>query len=199
MQTSFARHRAALLAGLAFTAALVACGPPTEPVGPYPGKSTRPAGGPTVAPPPTALPPARWSRWDELATFRVAIPRAPSQHLAADHDAETLASPEAPAYPQLGPARTPAPGAALVQRLYAPEGTTPELYFVMSRTPVAPAPSADAPAPLADASAASSAPAPTWDFAILDAAGFVTESGSIPACARCHAEAPHDGLFGRAR
>ncbi|MEZ4311320.1 MAG: hypothetical protein R3F14_25030 [Polyangiaceae bacterium] len=188
MQTSFARHRAALLAGLAFTAALVACGPPTEPVGPHPGKSTRPAGGPTVAPPPTALPPARWARWDELASWRVAIPRAPSQHLAADHDAETLASPEAPAYPPRGPARAPGPGAALVQRLYAPEGTTPELYFVMSRPSVAPA-----------APAASSAPAPAWDFAILDAAGFVTEVGSIPACARCHAEAPHDGLFGRAR
>lgn len=122
--------------------------------------------------------PVTWERWSEVAAYRVAIARMPSQHLAADHEGEVFASPNASSYPSLGPARMPPPGAVLVEKLYAPAATAPEVVFAMSR-------SADA-----DRS---------WEFLVLDPNGTVQQRGEIEACARCHAEAPHGGLFGRAQ
>lgn len=165
--------------------ASAACGPTSEAVAPSPGRSTQPRGGPTVAPAASSSAPERWARWPELAAWRVAIERAPSQHLAADHEAETLANDAASAYPNLGPARLLDPGAILVQRLYAPGAATPEALFVMVRRTVRVSP--DGP----DVAG--------WEYLTLDPAGFITERGPLEACVRCHAEAPHDGAFGKAR
>jgi len=126
-----------------------------------------------------------WDRWSEVAAYPVAIARAPSQHLASDHEAETLANGAAAPYPNLGPAHLPSPGAVLVQRLYAPGAATPDVVLAMVKPAVSapPAPSAD----------------DDWEYLVLDPNGLITQRGALEACARCHAEAPHAGLFGRAR
>src|SRR5262245_54040146 len=98
---------------------MAACSPPPDPLGPTPGHSDQPRGGPPV--PASSAPDAGaqlWERWSEISGYRVAIPRTPSQHLAADHEGETLANEVAAAYPDLGPARALAPGSVLVQRLF---------------------------------------------------------------------------------
>lgn len=35
-----------------------------------------------------------------------------------------------------------------------------------------------------------------WEYAVLQPDGSVEARGALPFCARCHAEAPHDFLFG---
>ena len=187
-----ALRRRPVLAAVAAVACLVvlgaaACGPAAEPLGAFPGRSIRPRGGATVAPPPSTPVPARWERWGEVASWRVAVERSPSQHLAADHEAETLANAAAAAYPRLGPARRLGPGAVLIQRLYAPGATEPDVLFAMERR---------AESPGADAATADAA---TWEYLILAPDGVVGERGALEACARCHAEAPHEGAFGRAQ
>ncbi len=165
---------------------VLACSSPAEPLPVTPGRSDRPRGGPTVPAPPEVPPLLPWDRWPEVATFRLAVPRGPSQHLA-DHEAEILASPEATAYPDLGPAKLLPPGSALVERLYAPGAATPEVLFAMA-TPATPAtPTGAAPSPAA------------WEFLVLTPEGKVEERGALGTCARCHAEAENDGVFGRAR
>lgn len=165
--------------------ASAACGPTSEAVSSFPGRSTRAPGGPTVAPAASSSAPERWAHWSELAAWRVAIERGPSQHLAADHEAETLANDAASTYPSLGPARLLGPGAILVQRLYASGAATPEVFFVMVRRSEGATP--DPP----DATG--------WEYLILDPAGFITERGPLETCVRCHAEAPHGGAFGKAQ
>lgn len=35
-----------------------------------------------------------------------------------------------------------------------------------------------------------------WEFMVVDPDGWIHDRGEIPLCARCHAEAVADGLFG---
>jgi hypothetical protein len=35
-----------------------------------------------------------------------------------------------------------------------------------------------------------------WEYLVLDPSAAVVERGKLPLCARCHAEAPRDHLFG---
>lgn len=182
--------------GVAVTLAAVliaGCSPSPEPLALFPGRSTRPAGGATIAPPSSAKAPEVWERWPEVAGFRVAIERSPSQHLAADHEGETLASSGADAYPRAGPTRRFEPGAALVQRLYAPGATEPEVLFAMVQRPQ------DRAAPDAAGTTLEETSARDWEYLVVTPAGLVLERGALDACVRCHAEAPHHGVFGRAR
>lgn len=117
---------------------------------------------------------------DRLSTFRKAAPRARSQHLAGDHDAEVLTNEAAAAYPTLGPLRQLPAGSVLVEALYAPNQADVATYFVMVKQP---------------STAANSA----WDYAVVSNAGMVERRGALTLCARCHAEAPHDQIFGRPR
>jgi hypothetical protein len=168
---------------LAFAASTaLACGPAPDALGPTPGRSNRPRGGPPV-PASTAADarPKLWERWSEVAEYRLAVGRMASQHLAADQEAETRANGAAAAYPDLGPARTPTPGSVLVQRLFERGAAAPSVLFAMEK------------------SAASPGDAAAWEFLVLDPAGLVQERGALEACVRCHAEAPHDMVFGRAR
>lgn len=167
----------------------------------------RPPGGPTVPAPVEKPPPAPWDRWSEVASFRVAIARGPSQHFAGDHEAEVLASKEAEAYPDLGPAKLLGPGSALVERLYFPGEATPAVVFAMVKAPAAggegSAPATRGSTPAATAATTQTEPATTaasaaWEFLVIAPDGKVEERGAIETCARCHAEAPHDGVFGRA-
>lgn len=172
--------RVNVFALLAVALVAAACGPEPEPLGPASGRSNRPhEASPVPATSTSDAGPAIWERWQEVSAYRVAVPRAPSQHLAADHEGETLVSEGAAPYPNLGPAVATAAGAALLQRLYAPGATEPEALFAMVKR-----------APEAGGG---------WEYLVLDRSGFVSERGTLDACARCHAEAPHDGLFGRAR
>jgi hypothetical protein len=89
---------------------------------------------------------------------------------------------EPAAYPGLGPARRLGVGAVLAQRLYAPGAAAPDVVFVMERRV------------MTDETNGAG-----WEYLMLDSQGFITERGALESCARCHAEAPHDGLFGRAK
>lgn len=172
------------LFSVALVAVCAACSPAPDPIGPRPGHSDRPRGGPAV--PAILTPdagPSQWERWPEVAAYQVAVPRAPSQHLAADHEAETLANTTAAPYPVL-PASAPT-GAILLQRLYAPGATTPEILFAMAKGAASTSPDGG----LSDG----------WEYLVLEPGGLVIARGALEACARCHAEAPHDHLFGRAR
>jgi hypothetical protein len=123
--------------------------------------------------------PTRWELADRLSTFRKAAPRARSQHLGGEHDAEVLANDVATAYPTLGPLRALPAGSALVEALYAPNQADVAAYFAMVK----------------QASAAGS----SWEYLVVSSSGMVEQRGALTLCARCHAEAPHDHVFGRPR
>jgi hypothetical protein len=38
-----------------------------------------------------------------------------------------------------------------------------------------------------------------WEYLVLDATGRIEQRGRLALCARCHADAPHDHLFGTGR
>jgi hypothetical protein len=38
-----------------------------------------------------------------------------------------------------------------------------------------------------------------WEYLVVTPAGRVEQRGILPLCARCHADAPHDHLFGAGR
>jgi hypothetical protein len=123
--------------------------------------------------------PTRWEHMDSLSSFRKAGPRARSQHLGGEHDADVLANEVAAAYPTLGPLRRLPAGSVLVEALYAANQTDVATYFAMIKP----------------SSAASSA----WEYAVVSNTGMVERRGALTLCARCHAEAPHDQVFGRSR
>ncbi len=181
-----------------------ACSGSREPIGATPGRSNRPPGGPRVpANDPADAGPTHWERWSEVATFRLVVPRAPSQHLAGDHEGEILANVEAAAYPDLGPARSMPPGSVLVQRLYPSGAGAPDVIFAMVKRAANPSPSTSvAPVPPTAQTpelAGADDPVTAWEFLVLDADGRIESRGPLERCARCHAEAPHQGLFGRSR
>jgi len=123
--------------------------------------------------------PHRWELADRLGSLRKATPRARSQHLAGEHDAEVLTNDEGAPYPAVGPQRPLGGGAVLVEALYAPGSSDVALYFAMAKQP------------------------PTqggaWEYLVVRADGQVEQRGRLALCERCHAEAPEDHVFGRAR
>lgn len=123
--------------------------------------------------------PTRWEHIDALGTFRKAAARARSQHLHGEHDAEVLVNEAAAAYPTLGPSRQLPSGSVLVEALYAPNQQDVAMYFVMVKP--------------------SSAAGSVWEYAVVTNAGMVERRGALTLCARCHAEAPYDHVFGRPR
>lgn len=123
--------------------------------------------------------PTRWEHADGLSTFRKAAPRARSQHLDGEYDAEVLANDKAVAYPALGPLRQLPVGSVLVEALYAPGRPEVATYFAMVRQP--------------------SATGSAWEYLVVSSSGMVEKRGSLTLCGRCHAEAPHDHVFGRPR
>jgi hypothetical protein len=158
--------------------ALVACSP---------GPASRTAGGvdqggwiDTPVPVATAAP-RREERWDleaQLAALRPASGRARSEHLGGDLEGEVLAGPTS-GYPLRGPTSMAPPGATLVERLFDPGKKEPSAYFVMIKH----APGYDPPG--AD-----------WEYLVIAPDRRVEERGKLALCGRCHAEAPHDHLFG---
>ena len=131
---------------------------------------------------PTEPPPPRWDLAEQLRRLHPASPRTPSEHFTGQLDGEILADDGASTYPALGPLRTITPGATLVERLF-PRGA-PEVaaYLAMTKRP-----------PGYDLAGGD------WEYLVLDATGRIEQRGRLPLCARCHADAPHDHLFGTGR
>ena len=134
-------------------------------------ESTDQPAGPSAPTEPKPAVPSRWERAGELSGLRKSIPRSPSSHLTGDLEGEVLVNEAAESYPALGPNRRLPAGALVVQALGRPGSGEPMTLFVMAK--------------LADG----------WDFLILHPNGDVVKRGD-PLCRRCHAEAPHDFLFG---
>lgn len=138
----------------------------------------------TPAPSPGPARPAVASRWDlaaQLAAARPAVARVRSSHLTGELEAEVLAS-SAGTYPRLGPSSRLPVGATLIERLLAPGSSEPAAYFAMVKR-----------APGYDAAGGD------WEYLVVSPSGQIEQRGALPLCARCHAEAPHDHLFGRGR
>jgi hypothetical protein len=115
---------------------------------------------------------------DRLETFQRVGGRTRSQHLGGDLDGEVLVNEDATAYPNLGPQHELGRSAVLVEALYRPGSTTAEAYFVMTRR--------------------ETEGARGWEYLVVTRDGQIDPPGSQPLCERCHAEAPHDHVFGRA-
>lgn len=133
---------------------------------------------------PSARPPIAVVPWDlpaQLALARPAVPRFRSGHLTGELEGDVLAASAGP-YPKLGPDTQMPPGATLIERLFQPGSATPAAYFAMvKRQPGFDPAGGD------------------WEYLVVSAAGQTEQRGNLPLCARCHAEAPHDHLFGRGR
>lgn len=122
--------------------------------------------------------PTRWEHFDALSTFRKTGARARSQHLNGEHEAEVLTNAAATAYPTLGPSQQLLDGSVIVEALYAPNQQDVAMYFVMTKQ--------------------SSPSGSAWNYAVVANTGLVERRrGYLALCARCHAEAPHDQVFGR--
>lgn len=171
----------------------LACGPasphPSPPSAPGGWISTTPGADAAPAPPaheaaaPEPLPaPAPWERAPELPSYTLATPRARSQHFTGELEAEVRVNPAASPYPRLGPARPLPPGAILVESHYRPGGTEPVALLAMMKHPPGYDPQAG-----------------DWEYLVVTPAGEATQRGRLPLCQRCHAEAPHDHLFGGPR
>lgn len=93
-----------------------------------------------------------------------------------------LASEGAATYPTLGPSTRFPPRTALVERLYPAGSNEPQVFLAMERRPT--------PNPASGSE---------WEMFVIGPDGKSIERGDLPACQRCHAEAPQEGVFGEAR
>ncbi len=133
----------------------------------------RRARNPRLDAPGAPRPRVRWDHVDALLSLRIAREAMRSSHFVGEPEATIRANEIAARYGRPGP---PLPGGSLI--VVTHERQEGIVHFAMAR-PAAPA----------------GQPA-RWDYAVIDAAGWVVESGRIPLCVRCHEEAPGDELFG---
>lgn len=99
-----------------------------------------------------------------------------------DLESEVLANAEAKAYPSLGPSRLLAPGSVLAEPHYRPGSSDIVALFVMAKKPPGFDPDGG-----------------DWEYIIVEPTGVISQRGRIELCARCHAEAPNDHVFGIVR
>ncbi|MBM4374562.1 MAG: hypothetical protein FJ095_05705 [Deltaproteobacteria bacterium] len=145
--------------------------------------SSRPPGktAELLAPPrPRVVPLAARRPWVHAAAAFLAVAgRERSEHGVGGHERTVLVDEGARAYAE-GHPRAPWPtGARLVERLHPAGSDGLTLLFTMTK--LAPGTS---PGTL------------DWAFEVLDPSWRVAVEGDLSACARCHAEAPHAGVFG---
>ncbi|WP_437801556.1 hypothetical protein [Sorangium sp. So ce693] len=154
----------------------------TEWIGP--GSSSTPeARAPAEAPaaPPAAAPSA-WELAGQLASFQPVTDRARSQHFTGELEAEVRINAAAAPYPQLGPDRVLPSGAAVVEFHYRAGSPEPATLLAMVKRPAGYDPDGG-----------------NWEYLVLTPQGTSTHRGALPLCKRCHADAPHDHLFGGPR
>ncbi|WP_437290421.1 hypothetical protein [Sorangium sp. So ce406] len=138
-----------------------------------------PAASPAASPAPE---PAAWELAPQLASFKSATGRARSQHFTGELEGEVRINAAATPYPVLGPARVLPPGAAVVELHYPAGSTEPVTLLAMVKRPAGYDPDGG-----------------DWEYVILTAQGTSTHRGALTLCKRCHADAPHDHLFGGPR
>ncbi|AUX21828.1 uncharacterized protein SOCEGT47_023230 [Sorangium cellulosum] len=97
-------------------------------------------------------------------------------------EAEVRVNAAAAAYPALGPGRVLPPGAALVEYHYAAGSADPVTLLAMVKRHAGYDPDGG-----------------DWEYLILTPQGTSAHRGALPPCKRCHADAPHDHLFGGPR
>lgn len=81
-------------------------------------------------------------------------------------------------YGQLNPGSVAPTGAIAVEAHYDLSGAPQNLYAMEKREPGFDPPGGD------------------WEYVVMNASGDVESRGALSFCARCHAESPHDHLFG---
>jgi hypothetical protein len=116
----------------------------------------------------------RWSGADGLSSLHAIALRTPSEHLDGRFERTVLVNDLANAYERLAVTTIMPKGALVVQRHHLRGSDETSVYFVMEKT------SDD----------------DTWRFLVVDAQLRVAAHAALDACARCHVEAPHRGLFG---
>ena len=104
-------------------------------------------------------------------------PLGPSQHLAASGEGEILTDDAARAYTTLPPGRELAAGATALER----HPSAAVVFAMVKRQPGYDRDGGD------------------WEYLVVTTDGRVEQRGKLALCARCHAEAPHDHLFGGGR
>jgi hypothetical protein len=122
--------------------------------------------------------------WDIDGTLRFLKPatrRGSSEHRGGDLEGEVLAVEGGP-YPPRGPSSVVPTGTTIVERLFVRGGAAPLGYLVMVKASVDP-----------------TAPGGGWEYLAVTPDGRVQERDTTGKCARCHAEAPQDHLFGGPR
>ncbi|WP_437878052.1 hypothetical protein [Sorangium sp. So ce513] len=146
------------------------------------GPGAEPAA-PTAAPAAQPAPePVAWELAAQLASFKPATVRARSQHFTGELEAEVKINAAAAPYPALGPDRVLPPGATLVALHYPAGSSEPVTLLAMVKRPAGYDPDGG-----------------DWEYAIVTPQGTSTHRGALPLCKRCHADAPHDHLFGGPR
>ncbi len=122
-------------------------------------------------------PPEPWDLAAALARSKVVAALGPSQHLAASGEGEILADDAARAYAALPPGRELAAGATALER----HPGAAVVFAMVKRQPGYDRDGGD------------------WEYLVVTTDGRVEQRGKLALCARCHAEAPHDHLFGGGR
>ena len=125
----------------------------------------------------SALP--RWEHAARLNELRAVGSRGRSEHLDGQHEREVRVNDLALGYERLGEATVMPVGALVVELHYAAGSSAPDAIFAMEKR------------------AAGFAPEQRdWELLVLDRELRVQARGKLPLCARCHAAAPDDALFG---
>ncbi len=137
---------------------------------------------PHVVPRALPIPEGERKPWEHAAALPslTALPhRSPSEHLEGLYERTVLVNEAASGYALLTLTTALAPGALLVQRHHRRGSDEAVSYFVMERL----APGA-------------SRTTRDWRFLVVDTQLRVAATSNLELCARCHADAPFDGLFG---
>jgi hypothetical protein len=113
----------------------------------------------------------------------VRIPgRDQSQHFGATVERTVRVNEAAAGYGTLGQGSTMPPGSLVVELHHGPDDERLLGAFVMSKMPAGSEPRTG-----------------DWEYVVLDAELRVLARGALAPCARCHAAARHDALFGPPR
>jgi hypothetical protein len=134
------------------------------------------------APRPVAIPPERRVRWGHAA-LAVQLERVPgrdrSEHIDGRYDRTVRVNAKAHSYAELAGSRQFDEGAVVLQDHHAEASDAVVVTFAMVKlTP------------------GSSRAARDWAFAVVDQELREAAGGDLSLCARCHSEAPNEGLFG---
>ena len=163
-----------LLVPAALLAAACARGPVPGPANPgwsaAPAVSSGAAGSSEVVP---------WESRDRASRATSGSPAGPLRAPGGDLEGEVLASPGErlpAARPHRASRRPGQPWSSASSRRRARE---PSVYFVMTKRAAGYDPGGG-----------------DWEYLVVVGSGHVEERGKLALCARCHAEAPHDRLFG---